>query len=144
MNTERNVVLFMDRGETGESFFQHLERRGVNVELCLTVEESLKRARRGFGDIDVVFLHKDLGEPTQEWGAGDHIAAMIRENNGKHARLVVISGEYPDGKGHVLRMGADAYGSYLDLNTDFPMDQIRRGWVLPDEQQRRGETVETP
>ena len=83
---------------------------------------------------------------SSEWGNGitpDLIARSIHEE-AEHVRLIVVSGEYPDGTKHVLTMGADAYCNAMDVGGEWMREQLSKGSVTQREIQYRGSKVEMP
>lgn len=98
-------------------------------------------------NVDVIVLHKDLGQHVpSEWGSGitpDLIARSIHEE-AEHVRLIVVSGEYPDGTKHVLNMGADGYCNAMDVGGQWMTEQLSKGSVSPLELRARGSKVEMP
>lgn len=131
-----NADFAATRGETLEKLFDH------KVTVCTTARASLERVRSGMNTFDTAIIHKDLGlgiEPIDS----ERVVAEIHES-APYVRVGIISGEFPDGKHHVIHaLQADFY---LEPNTtlDWCTQQIARGPVSPEEMSRRGKEVAMP
>lgn len=128
---------------------RYFTTRGFDVEAISSPRGCLERVKQGLGNIDCVLVHKDLGVHTRnraDWSfsvTSDRVITAIHEE-APYVRVGVVSGEYPDGRAHVLEMGADFYIETTDMTNHWTLDQLRKGWVPQEEQQRRGQTVEQP
>ena len=123
-------------GEVLQELFGH------EVTVCTTARASLERVSRGMNAFDAAIIHKDLGLGIEKIDS-DRVVVQIHESS-PHVRVGIISGEFPDGKHHVIHaLQADFY---LEPNTDLGWcaQQIARGPVLPDEMSKRGKSVEMP
>lgn len=131
-----NVDFAATRGKILQRLFGH------EVTVCTTARASLERVHRGMNTFDAAIIHKDLGLGIEQIDS-DQVVARIHES-APHIRIGIISGEFPDGKIHVIHaLQADFY---LDPSTDLSWceRQIARGPVLPDEMSKRGKSVEMP
>ncbi len=140
-----NVLVLHDRSEWPEVYVEHLNRVGLHANLLQDPVECLGRVKQGLGGVDVVLLHKDLGRHWLKKTniTSDMVIEAIHEEN-PFVRVGIVSGEYPHGKKHVLKMEADFYLGALNIYEQWTLDQLRKGIVSPEEQVRRGKTVETP
>lgn len=101
-----------------------------------------------------VIIHKDLGDPahnnrTENWSnAAEDLVNLIHQRS-THTRVVIISGEYPQGKKHVTEMKVDAYidttaFSGFESELTSIVSLIKRGFVSPEEINQRGKEVNQP
>lgn len=146
--TKNNILVFHDRNDWPKTFVENLvEIHGFKASLVQKPSECLNRVRRGLSNVDVIILHKDLGQHVpEEWGSGitpDLIARSIHEE-AEHVRLIVVSGEYPDGTKHVLEMKADGYCNALDVGENWMIQQLNKGSVTRQEIESRGRRIEMP
>lgn len=146
--SKNNILVFHDRNDWPAAFVRNLVGiHGFSASLYQKPSDCLKRIKRGLSDVDVIVLHKDLGQHVpSEWTSGitpDLIADSIHEE-AEHVRLIVVSGEYPDGTKHVLQMGADGYCNALDVGGDWLRQQLNKGSVSRHEIESRGTRVEMP
>ncbi len=92
-------------------------------------------------------IHKDLGvHVPAEWHLGissDTVVQRVHEE-APHIRIIVVSGEYPDGEKHVLQMGADAYIGPTDVSSEWALSLLRRGAVSLEDQAKRGKELYMP
>ena len=111
-----------------------------------TAREALEIIKGGVREIDCVVIHKDLGERSGE-GSGlvDQVVKAIHEA-APTVRIGIVSGEYPHGKEHVLKLGADFYMStnHVQYSRDWLVEQMTLGPVLPQEMILRGREIITP
>ena len=131
-----NADFAATRGEILRELFGH------EVTVCTTARASLEMVSRGMNTFDAAIIHKDLGLSIEQIDS-DQVVARIRESS-PCVRVGIISGEFPDGKDHVIQaLHADFY---LEPNTDLNWceQQLARGPVLPAEIARRGQSVEMP
>lgn len=131
-----NVDFANTRGEILRQLFGH------EAIVCTTARASLERVRRGMNTFDAAIIHKDLGLGTEPIDS-DQIVDEIHRSS-PEVRVGIISGEFPDGKDHVIHaLQADFY---LEPATDLDWceRQIARGPVLPKEMSKRGKSVEMP
>lgn len=146
--TKNNILVFHDRTDWPKPFVEGLrDTHDFNASLFQKPSDCLKRIKQGLNDVDVIILHKDLGQHVpEEWDSGitpDLIARSIHEE-AEHVRLIVVSGEYPDGTKHVLEMGADGYCNALDVGGNWMIQQLNKGSVSLQEIESRGSRVEMP
>ena len=131
-----NVDFANTRSEILQELFGH------KVIVCTTAQSSLNRVNQGMGAFDIAIIHKDLGLGIEKIGS-DQVVAQIHES-APYVRVGIISGEFPDGRDHVIRdLQADFY---LEPETDLDWcaEQVARGPILPDEMEKRGKSVEMP
>lgn len=131
-----NVDFATTRGEILQELFGH------EVTVCTTAQTSLERVRLGMNAFDTAIIHKDLGlgiEPIDS----ERVVAEIHES-APYVRVGIISGEFPEGKHHVIHALQTDF--YLEPSTDFDWceQQIARGPVLPEEMSKRGKEVAMP
>lgn len=120
--------------------------QGYQTEAFETVVSVLERIKRGVQNIDVVILHKDMGDYSKENipNAVDKIVQALHEEN-ETIRIGIISGEYPNGKKHVLLLGADFYFETATSNDNpWLLSQLDKGPVTPKELLKRTREVSTP
>ena len=92
------------RGEILRELFDH------DVTVCTTARASLERVSRGMNIFDTAIIHKDLGLGIEQIDS-DQVVALIHESS-PYVRVGIISGEFPDGKHHVVHaLRADFYMS---------------------------------
>ena len=142
-----NVLVFHDRDDCPPHFRDYLNDRGFKAAWYQKPSECMSRVKKGLGKVDAIVLHKDLGQHIpEEWHTGvnaDVVASLIHED-GNHVRVIVVSGEYPDGTKHVLNMGVDAYCNAIDVTSEWMLQQLRKGSVSNSEIALRGRKVEMP
>lgn len=131
-----NADFATTRGEILQKLFGH------EVIVCTTARASLEKVSRGINAFDAAIIHKDLGLGIEAIDS-DNVVTQIHES-APHVRIGIISGEFPDGRDHVVQvLQADFY---LEPNTDLDWcsRQIALGPVLPAEMNKRGKSVEMP
>jgi len=137
-------ILFLhddpDFANTKGEYYQGL---GYTMTVCTSAREGLSAIARS-KDIDVVIVHKDIGEKNNEGVNVDMIAEALRKKE-ELARLGIVSGEFPHGRSHVLNLGADFYfPTTLPVENPWILEQLAAGLVSPSELKQRGERVATP
>lgn len=141
-------MLLLDKPEYNNTFQRFLNDKGFDTRLIPTLKEAWELVMQGRLDkTDVTFIHKDLGDDAYEGKklgiSADDVVAKIQER-APHIRIVVISGEYPDGEDHVIHeMKADGYTDAGELR-DFCLEQARKGPVSPKEIEKRGKEIAMP
>lgn len=131
-----NVDFASTRGEILQTLFGH------EVTVCTTAHSSINTVKLGIGGFDTVIVHKDLGLGIESIDS-ERVVSEIHES-APYVRVGIISGEFPDGKKHVINtLQADFY---LEPNTalEWCDQQIARGFVSSEERSRRGKEVAMP
>ena len=141
------ILLLHDRHEINQSLPEYLRRRGFEVITCRSLAEfkDFQKSGGGLGDIIAMLIHKDLGAHSGENVDLDRLMEELR-NDHETIRYGILSGEYPDGEAHVLRLKADFYldpGNIKD-NWDWFNNEIRKGYLSPDEIAKRGIELAIP
>ena len=115
---------------------------GYEVTVCTTARASLELVSRGMNYFDAAIIHKDLGlgiEPIDS----EQVVSLIHDS-APHVGIIIISGEFPDGKRHVIdTLQADFY---LEPSADLHWLalQIGRCPISPEQMSKRGRSVEMP
>lgn len=138
-----HILFLHDDDDFAFTRAEYYERLGHRVTVCTSARESLSKIASS-RDIDVVIIHKDIGEAKNEGVGVDTIVEKLREKEDL-ARLGIISGEFPHGKSHVLNLEADFYfPTTLPPEDSWLLQQLDAGLVSPSELELRGREVTTP
>jgi hypothetical protein len=129
------TLIIHDRPEIGPHLDRWLRNQGFPTYFHATGAEALRDLYRGgLLGVEVVVVHKDLGELDTD-DPVEKIVDFIHEDS-PTTRIIFLSGEFPDGKNHVLQMKGDGYCRPNDL--DWLVGEIQKGALTPDQIELRG------
>lgn len=114
----------------------------INAEAAQTALEAVQILRDRGDEFDVVIVHKDLGQYSGEPdNSSSRVIDLVHEINSA-IRVGIVSGEFPDGRSHVLSLGADFYLITTGIRDEWTVEQIKKGPAALDEIASRGKSVE--
>lgn len=138
-----HILYCHDDADLADTRAEMLTRLGHEVTICTSARASLNMIAMGLDDIETVIIHKDLGLDREPVDASD-VRRAIQEQQ-EVIRVGFISGEYPDGKKHVLALDADFYfPTNLAGNHTWLLKQVDAGYVSRAGLDRRGKEVTMP
>ena len=146
------IILIHDRPDFAEVKAELLSRQlECKVIPVTTAKEAMELISKGLGKVDTVIVHKDQGQYSKEEYTGsnrgwvDDIVEAIHKEN-ETVRIGILSGEFPNGIGHVKELKADFYLSPEDTvrEESWFLEQLQKGPVSPKEIGKRGQEVAMP
>jgi hypothetical protein len=134
------VVVIHNRRLLLMSYLDTLDNIGFQVKGFSSAKEALAYlSQRERSDIEVVLVHKDIYETKEGIEYGDIID--LCHNVDENIRLGIVSGEHPHGSDEVTKLGADLYFKPADINEDWVIEQLEKGYCTTEELSRRGQAV---